>query len=119
MCSTKALFLRFCQSEKLQSVLDSPDEYDLIFVGVVEQCAGEHGCCRGAIEFWTTDMGAMEKEREEQPQGIEEAFKAQVEDWSGRDIHKIPLVPDGRSARRGRIRTRYSQDSFGPRWLRI
>ena len=119
MCSTKALFLRFCQSEKLKSVMDSPDEYNLIFVDVVEQCAGEHGCCSEAIEAWATDMGAMEKEREEQAQGIEEAFKAQVEDGSERDIHKIPLVPDGRSARRGRIRTLYSQYPFGPRWLRI
>ena len=42
-------------------------------------------------------MEAMEKEREEQAQRIKEGFKAQVEDGSGRDIHKIPLVPDGRN----------------------
>ena len=42
-------------------------------------------------------MGAMEKELEEQAQRIEEGFKAQVGDGSGCDIHKIPLVPDGRN----------------------
>ena len=36
ICSTKVLFLRFCQSEKLHSVLDSLD-YNLIFVDVLNK----------------------------------------------------------------------------------
>ena len=76
----KSIVAALCQSGKLQSVLDSPDEYNLIFVDVVEKGAGERGCGREAIEAWATDMEAMEKEREERAQGIKEAFKAQVED---------------------------------------
>lgn len=68
-----------CQSGKLLSILDKPEEYNLLIVDVVEKNSHGPGCGRDALEAFAFDYEQMEQERKDRMAGIQEAFTARVQ----------------------------------------
>ena len=75
----KNIVAALCQSGKLLSVLDRPDEYNLMFVDVVERNSNGPGCGRDALDTFASEYVKMQKDRGERIVGIQQAFATRVE----------------------------------------
>ena len=75
----KNIVAALCQSGKLLSVLDRPDEYNLMFVDVVERNSIGPGCGRDALDTFASEYVKMQKDRGERIVGIQQAFATRVE----------------------------------------
>ena len=59
----KNIVAALCQSGKLLSVLDRPDEYNLMFVDVVERNSIGPGCGRDALDTFASEYVKMQKDK--------------------------------------------------------
>ena len=74
----KSLIKSLCDSGKLLSILERPNDYNLMVVDIAEKCPRCFGA--GRADLQATNIKQITKDREERFDGIKSAFPAHVED---------------------------------------